>query len=135
MRRLLLLLAAMPVLACGAALSGNYDLVTISDQELPATIEFFGTETIWSGLLTLSDSTYALTVTVSEGDGDPETENDSGAFTLDESNVIHFTPGPQSEDGEPFEGTWDGDQITVSLDDDITFVFRRRPPPSRPSGY
>ncbi len=134
MRRLLPLLAAMPVLACGAALSGNYDLVTISDQELPATVEFFDTETVWSALLTLSDSTYALTVTLSEGDGDPETENDSGAFTLDESNVIHFTPTSESEN-DPFEGTWDGNQLTVSLNDDITLVFRRRPPPSRPSGY
>ncbi len=130
MRRLLPLLAAMAVLGCGAALSGNYDLVAIGDQELPATIEFFGTETIWSASLTLSDSTFTLTATVSEGDGDPEMENDSGAFTLDEFNVIHFTPGPQSDDGEPFEGTWDGDRITVSLDDDITLVFRRRLPPS-----
>ncbi len=125
MRRLLPLLAAMSVLACGAGVSGTFDLVSISDQELPATIEFFGTETVWSASLTLSDSTYTLTATVSE-----ETENDSGAFTLDESNVIHFTPGPQSDDGEPFEGTWDGDQVTVSLDD-WTLVFRRRLPPSR----
>ncbi len=130
MRRLLPLLAAVAVLACGAGVSGTYDLVAISDQELPATIEFFGTETVWSGSLTLSDSTYTLTATVSEGDGDRRTENESGAFTLDESNVIHFTPGPQSEDDEPFEGTWDGDRITVALDDDITLVFRRRPSPS-----
>ena len=134
MRRLLPLLAAMSVLGCGATLSGTYNLVTISDQELPATVDF-GTETVWSASLTLSDSTYALTFTVSEGDGDPGTENDSGAFTLDESNVIHFTPGPQSDDGEPFEGTWDGDQLTVSLGDDITLVFRRLRPASRPSGY
>ena len=65
-------------------------------------------------------------------DGDPETFfYASGTFTLDESNVIHFTPGPEPEDEEPFEGTWDGDQITVSEDDEDTFVFRRRLPPSR----
>ena len=131
MRRLLPLLAAMAVLACGAGVSGNYDLVSISDQELPATVEFFGTETVWSGSLTLSDSTYTVTATVSKGDGDPETENASGTFTLDESNVIHFTPGPQSDDDEPFDGTWDGDQITVSFDDDVTLVYLRRLPPSR----
>ncbi len=121
MRRLLPLLAAMSVLACATGLSGTYDLVTINDQELPFTFEIFGPATITSGALTLSDSTYTLTATVSE-----ETENDSGAFTLDESNVIHFA----SDDDEPFEGTWDGDQITVSLDD-WTLVFRRRLPPSR----
>ena len=131
MRRLLPLLAAMAVLACDAGVSGTYDLVAINDQELPATIEFFGTSTIMSGSLTLSDSTYAVTIMAYEGDGDPETANESGRFTLDESNIIHFTPGPESEDDTPSEGTWDGDQITVSLDDPLTLVFRRRLPPSR----
>ncbi len=131
MRRLLPLLAAMAVLACGAGVSGTYDLVAISDQELPATIEFFGTSTIMSGSLTLSDSTYAFTIVSYEGDGDPETFNESGTTMLDESNIIHFTPGPESEDDTPSEGTWDGDQITVQPDDENTFVFRRRLPPSR----
>ncbi len=130
MRRLLPFLAAMAVFACDAGMSGTYDLVTINDQELPVTGEFFGTITITSGSVTLSDSTYALTLTTYEGDGDPETFNESGTFTLDESNIIHFTPGPESEDDFPSEGTWDGDQISVSEDDD-TLVFRRRLPPSR----
>ena len=130
MRRLLPLLAAMAVFACDAGMSGTYDLVTINDQELPVTGEFFGTITITSGSLTLSDSTYAFTIMSYEGDGDPETFNESGTITLDESNIIHFTSGPESEDDFPPEGTLDGDQITV-LDDDWTLVFRRRLPPSR----
>ena len=130
MRRLLPLLAAMAVVACDAGMSGNYDLVTINDQELPATREFFGTVTITSGSLTLSDSTYAFTIMAYEGDGDPETFIESGTITLDESNIIHFTPGPESEDDFPSEGTRDGDQISVS-EDDGTLVFRRRLPPSR----
>ncbi len=125
MRRLLPLLTAMAVLACGAAASGTYHLVSISGTELPATDPLFPTYTITSGSLTLtSDSTFTLTITSHEADGDPETENASGTFTLDESNVIHFTPVPGQADDTPFEGTWDGDQITVTLDD-ITFVFRR----------
>ena len=130
MRRLLPLLAAIAVLACDAGVSGTYDLVTINDQELPATREFFGTVTITSGSLTLSDSTYTFTIMAYEGDGDPETFTESGTTTLDESNIIHFTPGPESEDDFPPEGTWNGDQITVS-DDGDTVVFRRRLPSSR----
>ncbi len=123
MRRLFPLLAAMAVLACGAAVSGTYQLVSINGMELPATI---GTYTLTSGSLTLtSDSTFTYTGTFHEADGDPETENDSGTFTLDESNVIHFTPGPESDNDNPSEGTWDGDQITVRVDDDITLVFWR----------
>ncbi len=130
MRRLLPLLAAMSVLACDAGVSGTYDLVTINDQELPFTYELFGTVTITSGSLTLSDSTYTIAIMSYEGDEDPETSNESGTITLDESNIIHFTPGPESEDDFPPEGTWDGDQITVP-DDGDTVVFRRRLPPSR----
>ncbi len=123
MRRLFPLLAAMAVLACGAAVSGTYHLVSVNGMELPATI---GTYTLTSGSLTLtSDSTFTYTDTSHEADGDPETENNSGTFTLDESNVIHFTPGPESDDENPSEGTWDGDQITVKVNDDITLVFRR----------
>ena len=127
MRRLLPLLAAMSVLACDTGVSGTYDLVTINDQELPFTFELFGTVTITSGSLTLSDSTFTATLTSYDGDGDTFNE---GTFTLDESNIIHFTSGPESEDDFPPEGTLDGDQITV-LDDDWTLVFRRRLPPSR----
>ncbi len=132
MRRLLPFLAAMSVLACDTGVSGTYDLVTINDQELPFTYELFGTVTITSGSLALtSDSTFTATLTNYFGDGDPETLTlSSGTFTLDESNIIHFTSGPESEDDFPPEGTWDGDQITVS-DDGDTLVFRRRLPPSR----
>ncbi len=123
MRRLFPLLAAMAVLACGAAVSGTYHLLSVNGMELLATI---GTSTVTSGSLTLtSDSTFTSTVTFHEADGDPETDNDSGTFTLDESNVIHFTPGSESDDENPSEGTWDGDQITVKVDDDIRLVFRR----------
>ncbi len=127
MRRLIPLLAAMSVLACGDTVSGTYHLVSISGTELPATHPLFPTKTVISGSLTLtSDSTFTFTVTSHEADGAPETESASGTFTLDESNVIHFTPGPESDDESPSEGTWDGDQITIKvLDDDITLVFRR----------
>ena len=126
MRRLLPLLAVMSVLACDAGVSGTYDLVTINDQELPFTFEVLGPATITSGSLTLSDSTFTATLSY---DGDGDTFNE-GTFTLDESNIIHFTSGPESEDDFPPEGTWDGDQISV-LADDWTLVFRRRLPPSR----
>ena len=124
MRRLLPLLAAVPALACGAAASG-YDLVTVSGAALPASIEVFGTMTVTSGSITLrTDSTFAFTLTFRRGDGFPETENDSGTFTLDELNVIHFAPELGSDDEEPFEGAWDGDRITVTFDD-IALVFLR----------
>ena len=126
MRRLFPLLAAMAVLACGAAVSGTYHLVSVNGMELPANDPLFPTYTVTSGSLTLaSDSTFTLTITSHEADGDPETENESGTFTLDESNVIHFTPGSESDDENPSEGTWDGDQITVKVDDNFTLVFRR----------
>ncbi len=81
---------------------------------------------VTSGSLTLtSDSTFTSRVTSREGDGDAVTENNSGTFTIDESNVIRFTPRPESDDDNPLEGTWDGGQITVKVDDDITLVFRR----------
>ena len=131
MRRLLPLLAAMAVLACGAGVSGTYDLVSVNGEELPFSAEFFGTITFTSGSLALtSDSTFTATLLTSYGaDGDPEPLNISGTFTLDESNVISFAPGPESDDQEPFEATWDGDQITVSIVDD-RLVFRRRLPSS-----
>ena len=124
MRRLLPLLAAVSVIACDTGVSGTYDLVSVGGEELPFSV---GTFTLTSGSLSLtSDSTFAATLTGYFGDGDPEPENDSGTFTLDESNVIHFTPGPESDDMTRTEGMWDGDQITVKvLDDDITLVFRR----------
>ena len=126
MRRILPLLAAMAVLACGDAVSGTYQFVSISGTELPAPDPLFPTSTVTSGSLTLtSDSTFTVTVTSYEADGDPETESQSGTFTLDESNVIHFNPESASDDHTPFEGTWDGDQITVKVTDDITLVFRR----------
>ncbi len=129
MRRLLPLLAAIAVLACGASLSGNYRLVSVSGADLPAPIEFetFGVTTIThtSGALTLtSDSTFVSTLTFFEDDGDPETSTVSGTYTIDEFNVIRFTPGRGSEDG-PFEGTWDGNQITIPIEGRGTLVFRR----------
>ena len=48
----------------------------------------------------------------------------SASFTIDEFNVIRFTPGAGSEDG-PFEGALDGDQITIPINDQGTLVFRR----------
>ena len=125
MRKLVPLVAAMAVFACDAGVSGTYDFVAVNDQELPATVEFFGTSTLMSGSLTLSDATYSVTITLSEGDGDPETGNESGTFTIDESNIIHFTPGPESEDDEPSEATWDGDEVTILLSDEYRLVFRR----------
>ena len=125
MRRILPLLAAMAVLACGAAVSGTYHLVSIGGTELPATDPLFPTSTVTSGSLTLtSDSTFTFTVTSHEADGGPETESESGTFTLDETNVIHFTSGSASDDDTPSEGTWDGDQITVKVNE-ITLVFWR----------
>ena len=151
MRRLLPLLAPLAVLGCDAEPSGTYALVSIDGQELPVSFELFGTVTITSGALTLSDSTYEFTMTLS--DGDPGV--DSGTFTLGESNIIYFTstaprtppppppplmPGDTVSSSAPpvnprgaqadsdgfsrFEGRWDGDQITVS-DDESTLVFRR----------
>ena len=109
--------------------SGNYGLVSVSGASLPAAIVFetFDATTIThtSGSLTLtSDSTFISVLTFFEDDGDPETSNVTGTFRVDEFNVIRFTPGPGSEDG-PFEGTWDGDQITIPIEDRGTLVFRR----------
>ncbi len=140
MRRLLPILAATAALACASSsgnyslsdnysLSGYYSLVSVSGAGLPAPIEFetsgVTTLTHTSGSLTLtSDSTFMSTLSFYEDDGDPETANVSGSFTLDEFNVIRFTPGPGSQDG-PFEGTWDGNQITIPIEDRGTLVFRR----------
>ena len=126
MRRLLPLLAAAAVLACGASSSGNYSLVSVSGAALPAPIVFdLITITHTSGSLTLtSDSTFVSTLTFYEEDGDPETSDVSGKFTLDELNVLRFTPGPGSEDG-PFEGKLDGNQITIPVENRGTLVFRR----------
>jgi hypothetical protein len=109
--------------------SGNYGLVSVSGASLPAAIVFetFDATTIThtSGSLTLtSDSTFVSVLTFFQDDGDPETSNVRGTFRVDEFNVIRFTPGPGSEDG-PFEGTWDGDQITIPIEDRGTLVFRR----------
>ena len=123
MRRLFPLLAAMSVLACDAGVSGTYDLVSWDGEELPASFEFFGTTTVTSGSIALTgDSTFTFTMTSYDDDEDPEPFTFSGTFTLDESNAIHFTPGPESNE-EPFDATWDGDQITIS--DDDTLVFQR----------
>ena len=129
MRRLLPLLAATAVLACGASLSGNYSLVSVSGAGLPAPIEFetsgITTLTHTSGSLTLtSDSTFISTLTFFEDDGDPETSTVSGTYTIDEFNVIRFTPGPGSQDG-PFEGTLDGNRIIIPIEDQGTLVFQR----------
>jgi hypothetical protein len=150
-RRLLPLLASLPVLGCDADVSGTYALVSIDGEELPFSFELFGTVTITSGALSLSDSTYEFTMAFAEG----HPGMDSGTFTLGESNIIYFTsdapgappppppplrPGDtvssltppvdagaartESEGSSPVEGRWDGDQITI-YDDESTFVFRR----------
>ncbi len=141
MRRLLPILAATAALACASSssgdhsladnysLSGTYSLVSVSGVGLPAPIEFqtsgITTLTHTSGSLTLtSDSTFMSTLTFYVDDGDPETSNVSGTLTIDEFNVIRFTPGSGSED-RPFEGTLDGNQITMPIDDLGTLVFRR----------
>ena len=129
MRRLLPLLAATAVLACGASLSGNYQLVSVSGAELPAAIQFATprttTITHTSGSLTLtSDSTFRSTLRFYEDEGDPETGIVTGIFTLDEFNVIRFIPGPESGDG-PFEGTWEGNHITIPIEDRGTLVYQR----------
>ena len=128
MRRLLPILAATAALACASS-SGNYSLVSVSGVGLPAPIEFgisgITTLTHTAGSLTLtSDSTFMSTLTFYVDDGDPETSNVSGTFTIDEFNVIRFRPGAGSQDG-PFEGTLDGDQITIPIEDQGTLVFRR----------
>ncbi len=146
MRRLLPILAATAALACASSsgnynssgsnslsddssLSGNYSLVSVSGVGLPAAIEFgisgITTLTHTAGSLTLtSDSTFMSTLTFYVDDGDPETSSLSGTFTIDEFNVIRFTPGAGSEDG-PFEGALDGDRITIPINDQGTLVFRR----------
>ncbi len=129
MRRLLPLLAATAVLACGASMSGNYQLVSVGGAELPAAIRFETprptTITHTSGSLTLtSGSTFRSTLRFYEDDRDPETGIVTGTFTVDDLNVIRFTPGPDSE-SDPFEGTWEGKLITIPIYDQGALVFRR----------
>ncbi len=119
---------------CGTTLLGSYSLVSVGGAELPASVEFelLGTTTITvvAGSLTLrSDSTFEANMTFRWDEVYPDsTWASSGKFTLGASNVIHFTPRPESEDDDPSEGegTWDGDRITVASEDFGAFVYRRR---------
>lgn len=127
MRMLLPLLLAIALIACESAVPGTYHVASVNDAELPATFEFFGTGTLLSGSLTLKgDMTWSGTLRTHDSNGVEKTETDSGTFTVDGSNVIHFMPGPQSTDGNPFEGSWDGvNQIVIKLSDDVAFIYRR----------
>jgi hypothetical protein len=97
MRRLLPLLVSLPLLGCDADVSGTYTLVSVDGQELPYSFELFGTVTITSGALTLSDSVFSLTSTgVSGRDRDSESWTESGTFTLGDANIICFTTDASS---------------------------------------
>ena len=132
MRKLLPFLAATVVLvgattkrqidAPSAEVFGTYTLVSINDVELPYTDPEDG-ETVTDGSLNLrTDWSFAVSLTVLEGVQEPNTLTFLGTFTLDESNILHFT----GDDGDSEEGVWDGNnQITIIVDGDLTFLFRR----------
>ena len=133
MRKLLLLLAATVVLvgattkrqidAPSAEVFGTYTLVSVNDEELPYTDPEDG-ETVTDGSLNLrTDWSFAVSLTVLEGVQEPNTLTFLGTFTLDESNIMHFTV----DGGDTAKGTWDGnDQITIMPEgEELTLIFRR----------
>ena len=85
--RLIPLFTIVALLACGAGVDGTYALVSWDGEELPYSFELFGTVTVVSGELTLSDSIYELNFVQAENDSSGE----RGTFTLDESNTLCLT--------------------------------------------
>ncbi len=131
MGKLLLFLSATAVLvgasakrqldAPSAEVFGNYTLVSVNEGELPYTI---AEEDVTAGSIILrSDWTFTMSLTFRQGDQELETPSFPGTFTLDESNILHFT----LDDGDSLGGAWDGnDQITmIEEGKELTFIFRR----------
>ncbi len=119
-----------------SGVSGAYTLRSVNGRNIPfsETVTLGGltlTVEITSGTLRLnSDATWSMSVTTSRTEGGTtvtDTETESGIFTLvrfsackssaSEPNTIRFT------DGDTFDGTWNGDTITII--DGGTLVFRR----------
>ena len=76
-----------------------------------------------AGSLSLrSDWSCSISATIRQGNQEPETNSSPGTFTLDDSNIVHFS----FDDGYSVEGAWDGNnQITIIDVDEDTLVFRR----------
>lgn len=132
MPRILPLLAATAVLACGDDVSGNYNLVSVNGVELPYTegpVSFlWDSLTIVSSSLNLMSSgtiAFSLTLTFYDADGLTDTTyTSSGMFTVEGSNIIRLTF--DDDDLEGGLGRLNGDQITIIDDEEgDTLVYRR----------
>ena len=121
MRRTLALIAVTALIGCGggAGIDGEYTLVSIDGHALPA--PYVSVDTTWVESLVLvigSDGSFSYAAVTDE-----ESTDGSGTFTVNDDGSLHFVPGPES-DGEPFDGTVDGNELTAESQDRI-FVFER----------
>ncbi len=97
--------------ACGddptgpESVAGLYILQTVNGETLPVFLNFT-LFTISAGSFQLkSDGTYTISLTIDVGSG-PETDIDTGTFTVDGSNIV-------LDDGRT--GTVSGDTLTINV--------------------
>lgn len=131
MRRLILALGAVSLLACGDSTGssgsavGTWNLSTIDEDPLPVTIFEFGTfreELMSARIVALSNGTYTLTATVRVTDGGTvttTTESSSGTWTQTNASVVIT-----DSDGFDTNAAISGNTIT-HIEDGVVWVWVR----------
>lgn len=132
MRRLLLAIGAVSVIACGDSTGpggdpvGSWELETINDEQLPYTFFQFGTirsEILSGRLIVRSDGTYENTSTTRDTDGSTvttTTETFTGTWTASGGSLTLT----DDEDGSQINGSVSGNTLTFS-EAGFEVVYRR----------
>lgn len=132
MRRLILALGAVSLLACGdssgpsGSVEGTWDLATIDDEPLPYTIFQFGTsirsEIMSHRVVAHSNGTYTSTVTIRDtenGTVTTTTETTTGTWTQTNAAVTITNSA-----GVSVTGAISGDALTYT-DGGVVWVYHR----------
>lgn len=135
MRRLILALGAVLLLACGGSDStgpdgsivGSYTLQTVNGNNLPWRFLVFGND--WAEITGGSGNinnggTYSLTFNyrvMESGQTTTFSETSIGTY-VQNGNAVTFT---DQSDGSSASGTVTGSQISVTDEDGFVYVFRR----------
>jgi len=136
---LLSLLLALSGWAClvSDALSGNYVLVAIEQQDLPASLPNTRFQVVNGSLDLSDDGSFVLSYTANHSGsvwGSFMTVL-RGSYDSQNGPVIEFESSEQTVDGSPvglpddsFLGTVQGDSLTLTDPNDVRWMFRKAHP-------
>ena len=136
---LLSLLVALAAWAClvSDALSGNYVLVAIEDQDLPARVPDTQFSVTNGSLQLLADGSFVLRYSTYDSTSVSRsfTAVLSGTYDSQDGPTVEFSSteltieGSQTtEPDKPFFGTVQGDTLTLTDPNDVDWMFRKAHP-------